>query len=196
MQKKIVIKALLILSILFSYSPLYADVVAHTIPALPTGTPRLPDADVNSALLQLIAADNMIATLNVSISTQNGIVSLQGQVDAESQAKEFIALAASTPGVQNVDVSRFTYPKNQPIPFNLVLTAKVTGALVREKVFPGATINSLPISIDTNYGIVYLRGTVDSTAQMIYAIKIAQAVPGVPRVISILQVRSSRTGTH
>lgn len=181
------IKTIFISTLLFSF-PLQAATVANYVSTLP-GNPTLPDVDINSALLEKVAKDSIISSLNVSITTQKGIVSLQGKVNSETEAEQFIAVASSIPGVQDVDVSQLTTVQSGPLPIELILTAKVKGALVRGKAFGDTTVNSLPISVITSNGIVYLKGIVDSTAQMIYVIKLAQATPGVPRVISELVVR-------
>lgn len=182
-----IMKAALLCLLLISL-PLHAATVANVVGGLP-GNPYVPDPDINNALLQAVAKDNIIASLNVSLTTHNGIVSLVGQVNSDSEAGEFIAVAMSIPGVKDVNTSQLTTLQFKALSTDLVLTAKVKGSLVRGKAFGDATVNTLPISVITSNGIVYLKGTVDSTSQMIYAIKIAQMTPGVPRVISELAVR-------
>lgn len=181
--------SVILLSLVLAF-PLYADTTAYVSPRPSVlGNARVPDADINTNLLSAIAKNNTVSSLNVSVSAVNGIVILQGNVTVDSDASEFIALAFSIPGVLDIDTSHFT-ANNQPLSINLILSAKVRGAIVRGKAFGDATIDHLPINIYTNNGIVYLSGMVDSTAQMIYAIKLAQAVPGVPRVISMLNVKA------
>lgn len=187
---KIAIKIVVLSAVLLGCSPLYADTVPQYITTNSgTGYTAASDPDINSALLIKIANDSTVASLNVSISTHNGMVSLTGTLTSEDAAAQFIALAMSTQGVKDVDTSQLKLTGGIPLSINLILTAKVKGALIRGKAFGEATLTTLPITITTNNGIVYLKGIVDSQAQMIYAIKIAQAVPGVPRVISMLTVK-------
>ena len=63
------------------------------------------------------------------------------------------------------------------------VTASVKSQLVMDK-----TANLTRIDVDTNNGVVYLNGTVDSTEQRARAAELARRVKGVSKVVNNLQV--------
>ena len=67
------------------------------------------------------------------------------------------------------------------------LTARVKTKLVSEK-----AANMTRINVDTNNGIVYLNGTVQSPQQKAKAEDLARDTQGVKKVINNLQIESQR----
>src|SRR4051812_41098726 len=67
------------------------------------------------------------------------------------------------------------------------LTAKVKSKLVADK-----AANMTRIDVDTNGGIVYLNGTVQTAQQKAKAEELARDTQGVKKVINNLQVASQR----
>ena len=66
------------------------------------------------------------------------------------------------------------------------LTASVKAQLVADK-----AANLVRVDVDTNNGVVYLNGTVDSNDQRERAEQLARRVDGVKRVVNNLQVGKS-----
>lgn len=190
MKKLYLINLLVSALLLLPFNVANAEVTANIINTMPA-TSYVPDSSINAAFLQQVSAYPDLAQLNVGVSTRNGVVILTGTLSSEALAAKTIALADSITGVKDVDASQLTLTGGKIIPNDVLLNSKVIGTLIRGQAFPGATINNLPITVTTNHGIVYLKGVVDTQAQMIYVIKLAQGVPGVPRVISELTVKQS-----
>jgi hyperosmotically inducible protein len=63
------------------------------------------------------------------------------------------------------------------------ITASVKSQLVADK-----ASNLVRVDVDTNQGVVYLNGTVDSAEQKARAEELARRVRGVTRVVNNLQV--------
>lgn len=63
------------------------------------------------------------------------------------------------------------------------ITASVKSQLVADK-----ASNLVRVDVDTNQGVVYLNGTVDSAEQKARAEELARRVRGVSRVVNNLQV--------
>ena len=100
-----------------------------------------------------------------------GAVLLAGVVSAGCQATTGKSLS------ENVDDSK--------------VTAEVKTKLVADR-----AKNLLAVNVDTNQGVVYLIGNVDTAEQKAEAERIAKSVKGVQRVVNNLQVRTaSSTGT-
>lgn len=185
-------KILLFIFLIFPISiNLYADTSATIITTGPKITADLSDAGLTAAVNKVIANDPDTQNLMVAVQVRNRVASLSAVLKSPEEAAYFIAVVETVPGIMNVDASQLTLTQGQVLPFDLILTAKVKGSLIREQAFgPEITLKNLPISVQTNYGIVYLKGFVDSESQLIYVVKVAQLVPGVPRVISMLTVKS------
>jgi hyperosmotically inducible periplasmic protein len=66
------------------------------------------------------------------------------------------------------------------------LTARVKTAIARD-----AGLRALAINVDTDRGVVHLKGTVSSSDQATRVIDAAQRVEGVRRVVNELEVRSA-----
>ncbi len=190
MKKLYMVKFLLSTLLLLPFGLANAEVTVNVINTMPA-SPYVADSSINAAFLQQISDRPDLAQLNVGVSTRDGTVILTGTLPSEALAAKIIALADSITGVKDVDASQLTLTGGKIISNDVLLNSKVIGTLIRGQAFPGATIEKLPIKVTTNRGIVYLKGIVDTQAQMIYAIKLAQGVPGVPRVISELAVKQS-----
>ena len=68
------------------------------------------------------------------------------------------------------------------------LTASVKAQLVADK-----AANLVRVDVDTNNGVVYLNGTVESGEQKDRAEQLAKRVDGVKKVVNNLQVGSGRS---
>jgi hyperosmotically inducible periplasmic protein len=67
------------------------------------------------------------------------------------------------------------------------LTASVKSQLVADK-----AANLFRVDVDTNKGVVYLNGTVESSAQKSRAEELARRVKGVTNVVNNIQVAKSK----
>jgi hypothetical protein len=97
-----------------------------------------------------------------------GAVLLAGVVSAGCQATTGKTLS------ENVDDSK--------------ITAEVKAKLVADR-----AKNLLAVNVDTNQGVVYLIGNVETADQKAEAERIARSVSGVQRVVNNLQVRTAST---
>jgi osmotically-inducible protein OsmY len=66
-----------------------------------------------------------------------------------------------------------------------------TTTVIKAKLLKESSLASLKIDVDTSDGVVTLSGTVNSYDEIVTAMKLALETPGVHRVISSLQVKSS-----
>lgn len=67
-----------------------------------------------------------------------------------------------------------------------------TTAAVKTKLVADKAANLTRIDVDTNNGIVYLNGTVDSPQQKTKAEELASQVKGVKKVVNNLQIAQKR----
>ncbi|MBA3660979.1 MAG: BON domain-containing protein [Gammaproteobacteria bacterium] len=145
------------------------------------------DTVITGKVKSKIALDPTISVFKVDVSTSNGVVMLSGTVNSDTDASALIEIAQSTDGVKDVDTGNLAI-KNSSQPFtDTVITAKVKGVLIREKLL-GKDVPAVNVSVETNNGVVYLSGNVDTNLQATNAANLAKSVDGVKQVESRLKV--------
>lgn len=97
-------------------------------------------------------------------------------------------LAESVDGVRDVDTEKLKIKESKHPMDDAYITAKVKGLFIQHDLFSDEDVATMPVSVETNNGIVYLSGTVDNEEQLKNAIKIAKTVKGVNKVESRLVV--------
>jgi hyperosmotically inducible protein len=141
------------------------------------------DAMIVKSIKSKIAESKVLSPLKVDVASSNGVVTMTGNVDSDSEASLLIELAESIVGVSDVDASKLSI-KESKTPFeDMATTAKIKGLFIKEKLFGDKDIAAINISVETNNGVVYLTGDVDNNAQIENAIKIIkQDVKGIKKV--------------
>lgn len=148
------------------------------------------DSEIVSAIQSKIAADKTTSDLHVQVSSNNGVVTLSGKVHTDAEADKLVQIAESIQGVQDVD-SKLTDQKSKSFTNDSMITAKVKGMYVREKLYGDKDISVTGIKVITTNGTVYLTGNVDNQDQADNAVKLAKSVKGVKNVESKLVVQPS-----
>ncbi len=151
----------------------------------PDVTAKTPedDAKITETLTKLIKHSKVLSKLNVKVSTEKGVVSLVGEVDSDTEASSLVEHAESIIGVSDVDTSKLTV-KSSKHPFaDTMITAKIKGLLVREKLFGEKDVAAINTSVETTDGVVYLSGVLDNKDQINNAIAIIKKnIPEVKKV--------------
>lgn len=155
-------------------------------------------------------ANPEIKPWNIDVTTSSrGVVTLRGELDREADRAEAVRIAQQTDGVTRVnDLLRVkgagesvattgTESATQPSgrdtdsglePPDLWITTKV-----QAKYFMDDEVRGRSIDVDTQGGVVTLRGTVDSYAARRQAVALARNTEGVREVRDELQVNESAT---
>ena len=186
-MKNLKIISLLILTQLFIFSNTYAqnnNMMNNTT----SSTIQPTDTTIMSNVKSKIAADATISGLNVTVTSQGGVVSLVGQVNTDAEASKLIEIAESTPGVKDTDTAKLSVLKSDQPFTDMVITAKVRGTYIQEKLFSDKDISVTEINVETKNGIVYLSGTVDSQEKANNAVNLAKSISGVKSVESKIVV--------
>ena len=148
----------------------------------------LADGMVTSKIKAKIAVDKSLSMFNVSVTTNNGIVTLDGVIDSDTDAQNLLQLVQNTNGVTGINiyklkVKRSTYPLK-----DILVTTKVKTNLISQHVFKDESVPLSGVNVETKNGIVYLSGNVQSTKEVNRAIDVARGTSGVKRVVSKLKV--------
>ena len=180
--------------------------------------PAQPDAWVTAKIQAKYFVDDEVKARNIDVTTQNGVVTLHGSVGSEAERRQAVAIARNTDGVREVTdqlrvdagisaedrapvaaepgrtpatgsaaertpakrSDRELITVDQPDPW---ITMKI-----QSKYFLDADVKGRQIDVDTNNGVVTLKGTVDSAQQKQEAEQIARETEGVKRVVNQLVV--------
>lgn len=146
------------------------------------------DAALTAKVKAKMMADPEISSLSLNVETKNGIVTLSGNVPTDDEAHAAIFAASSVTGVHNVDTSQLIVQKSSHPFEDTVITAKVMGLFLKEKVFGNEPISVTGISVETKDGIVHLTG--EATQQEARnAEKLARSVSGVRNVDSRVRLQ-------
>ncbi len=149
----------------------------------------MSDAAITAQVKAKIAADKDLSVFSNEVSTvDDGVVILSGTVDSETDAEALVQLAESVDGVRDVNTDKLNVKESQHPMDDTYITAKVKGMFIQEDLFSDKDVAAMPISVETNNGVVHLSGSVDNKTQIKNAIKIAESVKGVKKVESRLTV--------
>jgi len=148
----------------------------------------IPDSEIINSIKSKLASEKTTEDLKITIKSKLGIVTLSGKVNTDNEASKTIEIAESTPGVKDTDATHLTIKQSKHPIADTVITAKVKGSFIREKLLGDRDISVTSIYVETTNGVVYLTGKVDSQAEIDNAIKLAKAINGVKSVDSKLEV--------
>lgn len=135
-----------------------------------------------------IATNSTLTKLHIDVNSDKGVVQLIGNVSNNDQLSLLTEIAASITGVKEVNTTKLTVNNKSPSE-DLLITAKVKGTFIREKIlYEGASLN--PLNLITNNGVVTLTGSVANQALVEKAIELAKSVKGVDKIKSELIVNN------
>ncbi|MXR73201.1 molecular chaperone OsmY [Escherichia coli] len=139
----------------------------------------------------LVDHDNIKST-DISVKTDQKVVTLSGFVESQAQAEEAVKVAkgveGGTPGSEKLqDNLHFRDAKEGSVKGYAGDTA--TTSEIKAKLLADDIVPSRHVKVETTDGVVQLSGTVDSQAQSDRAESIAKAVDGVKSVKNDLKTK-------
>lgn len=155
-----------------------------TTPRADAGVTPTPaeDTTITNSIKSQIADSATLSTLNITVQANQGVVTLSGTVDSDSQVSSLVELSEAVVGVKDVDASNLNVKNSQQPIADTIITAKIKGLFIREKVFGDKDIAALNISVETKNGVVYLTGAIDNPEQLKNAMALIRTVKGVTSV--------------
>jgi osmotically-inducible protein OsmY len=157
-----------------------------------------PDPWITAKVQAKYFMDTDVKGRSINVDTQEGVVTLRGEVENDGERRQAVAIARNTDGVRSVidqlqvvqtdspraDTDNLQARRDADLEFEDVwITTKV-----QAKFFLDDEIKGRDIDVDARNGVVYLKGTVESEAQKQVAESIARETDGVSRVESLLKV--------
>jgi hyperosmotically inducible protein len=148
----------------------------------------MKDTMITTKIKANLTTSNVTHVLNISVETNNGVVTLSGTAQSDTEATTAIKIAESTDGVIDVNADKLVVSGSKEPLTDAYITAKVEGMFMRNNLTAGSeNVPLLNIKIGTKQGVVYLSGKIDKNSQNEQAVKLAKSVNGVKEVISDLK---------
>jgi hyperosmotically inducible protein len=152
-------------------------------------TAPLSDADVTSLVQSKFYLDDALKTRSIQVGTENGVVTLRGEVTSDDERAQALLLARTTRGVERVE-DALTVNIPAAAPATPAASADETlGSQVREKLSADATVKAGTIEVSARDGVVLLDGTMPTAAAKQRAVTLTRETAGVVQVIDRLTVR-------
>jgi hyperosmotically inducible protein len=177
------------------------------------------DAWITSKIQARYFADNDVEGHEINVDTQNGVVTLKGSVESQSERNQAVAIARNTDGVKEVrnqltiapDTNRVsnearrigneTKQETKKLGDEAGRAVSTTGQKIddawitmkiQSKFFVADDIKSRKVDVDTNNGVVTLNGSVPTTVAREAAVQLAKETDGVTSVVSNLKIDPSQ----
>jgi osmotically-inducible protein OsmY len=152
------------------------------------------DATLTAKVKSNLLWNEHVSGTDIAVSSENGVVTLEGSVGSEAERDLAVQLSRNTGGVESVQ-NRLTVQKSEETEASMVdkattavgntfLTGKVKAALMSSKGMEGSDV-----SVSSDGGTVTLTGTVRSKEQENHVLEVVNNVESVENVVSNLQIQ-------
>ncbi|EIQ78024.1 molecular chaperone OsmY [Citrobacter youngae] len=148
----------------------------------------MDDSTLTAKVKAALVDHESIKSTDISVKTDQKVVTLSGFVESQAQAEEAVKVAKGVEGVTSVsDKLHVRDSKNTSVKGyagDTAITSEVKAKLLADDIVP-----SRKVKVETTDGVVQLSGTVDSQAQSERAESIAKAIDGVKSVKNDLKTQ-------
>ncbi len=135
-----------------------------------------------------LARNQELNPLKLYVSTENGVVTLSGHVKDKQAYVDTLKIAKTTAGVKAVETEDLVIKQVNTVLTDAYITTKVEAAILKAKVFDDESIPLVGINATTTNGTVTLTGKVRQDKSIIAIIRRVNALRGVKKIISNLQI--------
>ena len=151
--------------------------------------PISTDSVITTNITKQLAGKTNLTHEKITVSTQNNIVKLTGEVNDKQTFADVYWIARSTKDVRLVDIDELEIKHINTTLSDAYITAKVETAVLKAKILDDESIPLVGINATTANGIVTLTGEVKKNKSISAILKRANAVHGVKKIISSLHVK-------
>lgn len=148
----------------------------------------MDDSTITAKVKAALVDHDSIKSTDISVKTDQKVVTLSGFVESQAQAEEAVKVAKGVEGVTSVsDKLHVRDSKETSVKGyagDTAITSEVKAKLLADDIVP-----SRKVKVETTDGVVQLSGTVESQAQSDRAESIAKAVDGVKSVKNDLKTQ-------
>ncbi len=150
---------------------------------------NLSDSVITTKITALYTQSKNLNPLKISVSTDKGVVQLSGYVKDKEAFVEALRIAKDTQGVQAIRTNDLYIQKVNTAFTDAFITARVETAVLKAKVLDDESIPIVGINATTTNGVVTLSGKVKSAKSVACIIKRVNAIHGVQKIITQLEVK-------
>lgn len=148
----------------------------------------MDDSGITAKVKAALVDDETIKSTDISVKTDDKVVTLSGFVESQAQAEKAVSIAKNVEGVTSVsDKLHVRDSKEQSVKGyagDAATTSEIKAKLLADDIVP-----SRMIKVETTDNVVQLSGTVENQAQSERAESIAKAIDGVKSVKNDLKVK-------
>ena len=141
----------------------------------------MDDSTITAKVKAALVDHDSIKSTDISVKTDQKVVTLSGFVESQAQAEEAVKVAKGVEGVTSVSDKLHVRDSKEPsvkgYAGDTAITSEVKAKLLADDIVP-----SRKVKVETTDGVVQLSGTVESQAQSDRAESIAKAIDGVKSV--------------
>ncbi|NDL61372.1 molecular chaperone OsmY [Acerihabitans arboris] len=149
--------------------------------SMKTASNYMGDSAVTAKVKSALVGDKGINSNDISVVTNNGVVTLSGFVANQTQAERAVAATRSVEGVTSVSDKLHVKETNnasvKTYAGDTAITSEVKAKLLADDIVP-----SRKVKVETTDGIVQLSGNVKNSREASRAESVAKAVDGVKSV--------------
>jgi hyperosmotically inducible protein len=177
------------------------------------------DARITTSIQSKYFMDDRIKGRHINVTTNAGVVTLNGEIADETERAEALLLARTTEGVKRVEdnltvsvatptASAATPPASTaatpstataPAAAKPTVAASDTDAALAERVKSQLAsdnqVKNAPIEVTAKSGVVLLEGTVATKATKERALTVARGIDGVTQVVERIQISPTKSST-
>ena len=153
------------------------------------------DVGITTKVKAKIAVDDAVRDSKIEVTTQDGVVTLTGNIDSAEAKERALSIAKETKGVVQVrdmiEVRTASTRGEAPEPDRTVgVTIDDAGTTMRVKarLMDDPLVKAHKIDVDTRDGVVFLTGSVASEKEKEQAIKLTRETKGVRDVQANLTI--------
>lgn len=190
----------------------------------PTTAANSDDARITTSIQSKYFLDDRIKGRHINVATNGGVVTLHGEVADETERAEALLLARTSEGVKRVEDNLTITIASAPTPTAASTSASAPAATsssststspptaapttiagtnadatladrIKSQLSSDNQIKNTPIDVTAKSGVVFLQGTVPSSAIKEHALSVARGTDGVTQVVDRIQISSRGAST-
>ena len=148
----------------------------------------MDDSSITAKVKAALVDHDSIKSTDISVKTDNKVVTLSGFVESQTQAEEAVKVAKGVEGVSSVSDKLHVRDSKESSVKGYAGDAATTSE-IKAKLLADDIVPSRMVKVETTDGVVQLSGTVENQAQSDRAESIAKAIDGVKSVKNDLKTK-------
>ena len=148
----------------------------------------MDDSSITAKEKAALVDHESIKSTDISVKTDNKVVTLSGFVESQTQAEEAVKVAKGVEGVSSVSDKLHVRDSKESSVKGYAGDAATTSE-IKAKLLADDIVPSRMVKVETTDGVVQLSGTVENQAQSDRAESIAKAIDGVKSVKNDLKTK-------